>query len=209
MNLSPRHRGYSVEAGAAAKAKRMHKGSLLKRSSVTGAALLAAAVLAAPGLAQQGEDADGADETRSTVSCLKQPDIRRATILSNRNIVFVTRFEEIYNNELPKQCPGLQRKSLVNYPITNGRLCAGDRFQVLLEQGGLGQYVPAAMCPLGTFVRITAAELEDLETMTDQHRTRGQRGRSSREAVTTEQVELPPAAPPATPPDTGEPAPGQ
>lgn len=185
----------------------MDNGSLLKRASAACATLLAAA-FALPGLAQQAEEADGAERTRDPVSCLKQPEIRRARILSNRNIVFVTRFEEIYKNELPKQCSGLRRDALVNYPITSGRLCAGDRFQVLMETQP-GTYFPGPLCPLGMFVPITEAELEDLETMTDEQRTRRPRGRSNREAVTSEQVELPPAASPVTPPDTDEPAANQ
>src|SRR5688572_356772 len=204
MNLSRLRRDYIVDAGAAAGVKRMGNGSLLKRSSATCAMLLAA--LSVPALAQQAEEDDGADRTGAPVSCLKQPEIRRARILSNRNIVFVTRFEEIYNNELPKQCSGLRRDGLVNYPITSGRLCAGDRFQVLMETQP-GTYLPGALCPLGTFVPITEAELEDLETMTDEQRTRRPRGRSNREAVTSEQVELPPPASPATPQNSDEPAP--
>ena|SRR5688572_1621316 len=185
----------------------MDKASAFTRSSATSAALLAT-VLAVPGLAQQGEQGDGVDEVSGPVSCLKRAEIRRVKILSNGNIVFVTRFEEIYNNVLPKQCPGLQRNSLVNYNITNGRMCAGDRFQVLWEPQP-GKYLPAALCPLGAFVPITEAELEDLEAMTDEHRMKRPRGRSSREAVTTEQVELPPAASPATPPETDDPRPDQ
>jgi hypothetical protein len=182
----------------------MDKGSVLKRSSAAGAALLAA-VLAASGSAQDGADADAAEAASGPQTCLKQPEIRRAKILGNRNIVFVTRFEEIYNNVLPKQCPGLQRNSLVSYPVTSARLCAGDRFQVLWEQQP-GRYMPAALCPLGMFVPITEAELEDLVTMTETNRGRRQRGRSTREAVTTEQVELPAEAPPvAAPPEAAAP----
>jgi hypothetical protein len=185
----------------------MDKGTIRKRSSPACAALLAAA-LATPALAQQAEEAGDTDTRSGPQACLKQAEIRRAKILSNRNIVFVTRFEEIYNNELPKECPGLQRNSLVNYPITGGRLCAGDRFQVLWEQRP-GSFLPAAVCPLGTFVPITEPELEDLTTMTEEDRGRRRRGRSTREAVTTEQVELPSASTPAgvTPPDAPAPAP--
>ena len=185
----------------------MYGSDIHNRSTTICAALLAAA-LAAPGLAQQSEDANGATEaTSGPAACLNQAEIRRAKILSNRNIVFVTRFEEIYNNELPKECPGLQRNSLVSYPVTSARLCAGDRFQVLWEQRP-GSYMPAALCPLGRFVPITATELEDLMSITEANRGRRQRGRSTREAVTTEQVELPAAATPAPvpPPDAGEPA---
>jgi hypothetical protein len=207
MNLSARRRDYIVEA--AAEAKRMDKDSLLKRSSATCAALLAAA-LAAPVAAQQGENEAASEVSEGPRECLNQNEIRRATILNGRTIVFVTRFDKIYNNQLPKECPGLQRKSLVNYPITNRRLCVGDRFQVLWEQQP-GSYLPAAVCPLGTFVPITEAELEDLVTMTDANRDRRPRGRSVREAVTTEQVELPPSATPpeAKPSEAAAPAPAE
>ena len=171
----------------------MDRARVFKRSFAACAALLAA--LAAPVAAQQGE---ASDLSGGPKECLNQTDIRRATILNDRTIVFITRREEIYNNQLPKECPGLNRKSLVNYPITNRRLCAGDRFQVLWEQQP-GSYLPTALCPLGAFVPITETELEDLVTMTDANRDRRPRGRSAREAVTTEQVELPPAATPPEP----------
>jgi len=174
----------------------MDKASLFERSSATCAALLTA-VFAAPLAAQHGEEADAGDAIdRGPQACLSQTDIRRATILSDRNIVFVTRHDEIYNNQLPKECPGLNRKSLVNYPITSRRLCAGDRFQILWEQSP-GNFLPATTCPLGAFVPITEAELDDLTAMTEENRSRKQRGRSAREAVTTEQVQLPPTATPA------------
>jgi hypothetical protein len=182
---------------------------IFKRSLAAWAAMLAAA-FAAPVAAQQGEDEEASEVSGGPRACLNQNEIRRATILNGRTIVFITRFDKIYSNQLPKECPGLQRKSLVNYPITNRRLCASDRLQVLWEQQP-GSYLPAAVCPLGTFVPITEAELEDLVTMTEENRARRQRGRSTREAVTTEQVELPPAATPpeAKPPEAAAPAPAE
>jgi len=159
---------------------------------------LMAAGLALPSAAQQGDDAEPANAPGGPRSCLAQPTIDRTKILDGKNIVFVTRQDTIYNNELPKQCPSLKRGSLVNYGIANGRLCAGDSFHVLWETKP-GTYMPAALCRLGNFVPITAAELEDLMTMTEEHRERGRRGRSSRDAVTTEQIELP-SEPAAEPP---------
>jgi hypothetical protein len=158
----------------------------LKRSAAACAALLAIAV---PGAAQQNEDAAVAEATGPR-SCLPQPQIQRTKILDNRNIVFVTRNDEIYNNQLPKQCMNLNRRSLVNYGIANGRVCAGDRFQVMLETAPKN-FLPGPMCELGAFVPITEAELEDLTVMTEPGRERRPRGRSSREAVTTEKIELP------------------
>jgi hypothetical protein len=175
----------------------MDKVGILRRSAALVVALLATASVA-PGAAQQPQDADDEDAApEGPVSCLNRPEIQRTKILSNRNIVFVTRFEKIYNNQLPKECPGLEPNGLVNYPITSGRLCAGDRFQVLWEQQP-GSYLPAAVCPLGAFLPITESELEDLVAMTEENRAHPRRGRSTREAVTTEQVEMPRVAP-ATP----------
>ena len=84
-----------------------------------------------------------------------------------------------------KECPSLKRNSLVNYGVRNGRICAGDRVQVLWETTPKN-YIPTSYCQLGAFVPITAAELEDLMAMTEENREQGRRGRSSREAVTTE-----------------------
>jgi hypothetical protein len=181
----------------------MDRARILRRSAAVGAALLATAS-AGPAAAQQGEDDDDSETRGSVVSCINRSDIRRTKILSDRNIVFVTRHDEIYSNQLPKQCPSLKRNSLVNYPVSSGRLCQGDRFQVLLEQFP-GSYLPAALCPLGAFVPITESELEDLVAMTEENRARSGRGRSTREAVTTKQVELPAE----TPPSAAEPTPAE
>jgi hypothetical protein len=67
-----------------------------------------------------------------------------------------------------------------------------------------GSYLPAALCPLGTFVP-TESELEDLVAMTEENRARSGCGRSTREAVTTKQVELPAE----TPPSAAEPTPAE
>ena len=159
-----------------------------------GCAALLAAALTVPGNGQQAEEADPTTAPAGPRSCLSRPTIDRTRILNGRNIVFVTRDRTIYNNELPKECPNLNRRSLVNYGIQNGRMCAGDRFQVLWETGP-GNYQPAAMCQLGNFMPITETELDDLMAMTEEHRERSRRGRSKREAVTTEPVEAPLATP--------------
>jgi len=169
----------------------MDNGSILRRPAAVWAALLATA-LASTGAAQQDEDA-GADAVAGPRDCLNHPNIRRTKILSARNIVFVMRDDTIYNNQLPKDCPSLNRSSLVNFAIVNKRVCAGDRFRVLMETQP-GSFTPTFLCPLGAFVPITESELEDLTTMTAPEKERRSRQRSTREAVTTEQIELPPSA---------------
>jgi hypothetical protein len=175
----------------------MDHGGMFRRWTAACAALFGIVVA---GAAQESEDTAVA-ETTGARACLPQPTIERTKILSNRNIVFITHQDEIYNNELPKQCRGLNRRSLVNFGIANGRVCARDRFQVMVETTPKS-FLPGALCELGTFVSITEAELEDLTAMTEPNRERRSRGRSSREAVTTEQIELPrdDAAPQSTEP---------
>jgi len=176
--------------------------SIVRRPTAACAALLVAA-FTIYNAAAQGGDQEAASTSIDPRSCLAHPTINRTKILNNRNIVFVTRNDTIYSNELPKQCPGLKRNSLVNYGIANGRLCAGDRFQVLWEASP-GNFMPASMCQLGSFRPISVTEFDDLLAMTEENREKRRRGRSTREAVTTEQVELPRAE--AAPADATSPA---
>ena len=158
----------------------------------------------AAGMATQAQDgAEHDEELGMAMPCLNQPSIRRTRILDGRNIAFFTRDGKIYNNQLPRQCPSLQRRSLVNYAIANSRICQGTQFQVMWE-AGTGNFVPAFVCTLGAFVPITQEQFDDLEELTaTEKEPRARRRRSTREAVTTEQVELPPAEP--SPPE--QPAP--
>jgi hypothetical protein len=94
---------------------------------------------------------------------------------------------------------------LVNYAVEHGRMCAGDNFQLMWEASPRN-YVPAFVCQLGLFVPITESELEDLTAVTEENRERRPRRRSLREAVTTEQVELPPAEAAPAPADPAAPA---
>ena len=138
-------------------------------------------------------DLEAEEAPREARACLDHPTIRRTRVLDDRNIVFVTRDNTIYNNQLPKECPSLRRGSLVNYPIEQRRLCVGGSFQVLWQTGAGNNYIPAFVCQLGLFVPISEGELEDLTAATDSSRDRRPRRRSRREAVTTEQIELPAA----------------
>lgn len=154
-----------------------------------------AATFGGDGAAQESKHPND-DEPSVAKRCLNHPTIARTRILNDRNIVFITKDDEIYNNELPRQCPSLRRGSLVNYAIANRQVCAGGQFQVLWQTGP-GNYTPAFTCYLGGFVPITESQLEDLAAMTDEDRDRRrERRRSTREAVTSEQVELPPPAAP-------------
>jgi hypothetical protein len=159
------------------------------------AAVLAMTVAAA---AAQDGAAEEQEELGVATPCLNHPMIRQTRIIDSRNIAFFTRDGKIYNNQLPRQCPSLRRRSLVNYAIANSRICEGTQFQVMWE-AGTNNFVPAFVCMLGTFVPITEQQLEDLEELTAEE-PRARRRRNAREAVTTEQVELPAEQAPAEQP---------
>lgn len=161
------------------------------------AALLTAAL--APSAGAQDDTASVAEP------CLNNAQIRRTRILDDQNIVFITRSREIYNNHLPRGCPSLRPRSLINYPVTNSRVCAGYRFAVLMERTP-GDFITTSICELGAFVPITEQQLEDLAILTSENRGRRERGRS-RETVTAQPVELPPEDEAPAEPVPGEPAP--
>jgi hypothetical protein len=161
-------------------------------------AVVAALLLTAGAAAQEdGTDVDSG-EAEVAQACLDHPTIRRTRIINDRNIAFFLRGGTIYLNQLPRQCPSLRRNSLVNYAIENRSVCAGSLFQVMWE-AGTGNFVPSFVCRLGAFVPVTAEQLEDLEILTTEER-RGSRRHNPSQAVTTEQVELPPPEPAADEP---------
>jgi hypothetical protein len=161
----------------------------------TGFAVVVALVLTAGAPAQEGADDKDSGELGVAQACVDHPTLRRTRIINDRNIAFFMRNGKIYLNQLPRQCPSLRRTSLVNYAIENQEVCSGSLFQVMWE-AGTGNFVPSFVCQLGPFVPVTAEQLEDLEILTTEER-RSSRRRNTSEAVTTEQVELPPAEPPA------------
>jgi hypothetical protein len=135
------------------------------------------------------------DPPRSAQTCLNHSSIRSTKILNEQNILFVTRNGMSYNSPLPRECPSLNRNSLVNYGVVGDRLCAGSSFQVLWRMGM--DLMPTFVCQLGLFVPITEAEVADLVALTDDSpKARKQRRRSSREMVTATPIELPRAAAP-------------
>jgi len=138
-------------------------------------------------------------------NCLNHSSIRRTKILNDKGILFVTRGGQHYHNPLPKECPSLNRNSVVNYGIVSDRVCAGSSFQVLWRVGM--DLTPTFLCQLGMFVPISADEAVDLLALTDPTpEGRKQRRRSSRDMVTTTPIATPPsetAGTPTAPPTAG------
>ena len=170
-------------------------GSRSHRRWPTALPAVLAFLLTAGAPAQDGAKEEDGGEAEVAQACLDHPTIRRTRIINDRNIAFFMRDGTIYNNQLPRQCPSLRRRSIVNYAIENRRLCDGSLFQVMWE-ASTGNFVPSFVCRLGPFVPVTAEQLEDLEILTTEER-RASRRRNTSEAVTTEEVELPPPEPAA------------
>jgi hypothetical protein len=164
-----------------------------RRGPLTALTAVLAVLLTAATPAQDGAETDDGGEVEVAQACLDHPTIRRTRIINDRNIAFFMRDGTIYLNQLPRQCPSLRTRSIVNYAIENRRICESSLFQVMWE-AGTGNFVPSFVCRLGSFVPVTAEQIEDLEILTTEER-RSSRRRNTREAVTTEPIELPPPEP--------------
>lgn len=161
-----------------------------RRIAAWGTVVAAALATQSPATSQAGAAVDGATAP-PTETCLDHSAIRRTKILNGRNILFTTRSGQAYNNPLPRDCPSLQRGSIVNYGVVGGRVCAGNTFQVLWQMGL--DLVPTFLCQLGMFVPVTEAEIEDLMSVTDETREgRKKRRKSSREMITATPLEARP-----------------
>lgn len=172
---------------------------MIETSRIAALGAVVAAALASHGSVAGQANAEDEDDSAATVeSCLQHSLVRRTKVVDGRNIVFTTRSGQNYNNPLPRECPSLQRGSIVNYGIVGGRLCAGNSFQVMWQMGL--NLVPTFVCQLGAFVPVTEAEVEDLMALTDETpEGRKKRRRSSREMVTATPIESAEADTPAAP----------
>jgi hypothetical protein len=142
------------------------------------------------GIAAVGDAARGiADETTAAKACLYQDELKKTKIIDDRSILFTTRGGQIYSNALPRRCPGLHPGALLNYAVEGRRICAGGAFQVLLDYGT--RRMPAAICPLGTFVPISEAAAADMIALSENRSSGHVKRRGSRDLVRSSPVEAP------------------
>ena len=157
-----------------------------------------------------------ADERSSVAqSCIHHPSIKRTRVLNDRNILFVMNDKTMYNNVLPRQCPGMKPNATLSYTYSNNSdLCNGSTFTLLQRVGpssmstpvtipGSNQhiafpapaFVPTFVCPMGLFVPVTQDEVDLIiaSTAEQEQPARRERRRAGRDAIKTESVELPPA----------------
>lgn len=152
-----------------------------------------------------------ADENPSVATaCLRRSDIRTTKILSDRNVLFITRDRTTYVNQLARQCPGMRRSSAMSFTYNdNGKLCTGSLFTVLYRSGQSTNttpytnpltnehialqgpaFVTGPTCQLGMFGPVSEDEVKVLMAATDEPKPSRRRG--ERDAVKTEAVESAP-----------------
>jgi len=157
------------------------------------------------------------DDEHIATACLRRSDIRSTKILSDRNVLFITRDQKTYNNQLVRQCAGMRQNSAMSFAYgENGKLCAGSTFQVLYRASPSTNTIsyydpvtqkpvtmqgppfqPGPVCQIGMFGPVSADEVKALLAVAEPKRSRK---RTDRDAVKTEAVEAAPVTEqPATP----------
>ena len=152
------------------------------------------------------------DKAGAATACLRRSDIRTTKILDDRNVLFITRDQTTYNNQVVRQCPGMRRNSVLSFTYANnGKLCAGSTFTVLFRASPNTNRVPywdpftqknttldgpafitGPTCQIGMFGPVSPDEVKALMAATDEPKR--SRRRTDRDAVKTEAVEAVPAA---------------
>lgn len=120
--------------------------------------LLSAGMAAAEDGDQDEEDAGERD--MDAVQCVRINDIEGIDVVDSRTLVFRMRGDEVYENKLPFECPGLKRDDTLMYRASVGQLCNVDIVTVL-EDWGFG-FAPGASCGLGMFNPITDEIADEL-----------------------------------------------
>ena len=158
--------------------------------------------------------ASAGDEPSVGQSCIHHPSIKRSKVLNDRNILFVMNDKTMYNNILPRQCPGMKPNATLSYTYSNNSaLCNGSTVTLLQRVGassmttpitipGTNQhiavpapaFVPTFVCPIGLFVPVTQDEVDLIIASTKEARAQGRQARrGGRDVIQTEPVALPQA----------------
>lgn len=151
---------------------------------------LAGAFGLAAGVAYAQDDLDDPKEAdavldRTPEQCLSLSRIRRTRVVDDQTVLFYVRSREIYQNILPRDCPGLSSNDRFMYRPFSNRLCDTDTITVLEQFGG--RFERGMTCRLGAFYRITEIEADE---MLEAH-GKGRRGSRGRAPVEAEPAELP------------------
>ncbi|HLT91080.1 MAG TPA: hypothetical protein VKZ85_09070 [Woeseiaceae bacterium] len=128
----------------------------MKQTFVSGLFLAALCLPATAGFAAQEER----ERNLEAVHCVRIQNIRDIDIVNDRTLVFRMRNGDVYRNDLPRRCPGLDRRDPLMYRTSVGQLCSVDIITVL-EDWGFG-FAPGVSCGLGMFEPITPEIADEL-----------------------------------------------
>ena len=116
-------------------------------------ALVGLAFTYAPGAAIADEADEGAPR-----NCVPTRRLKNTAVIDDKNILFVMIGDQIYHNELPRQCSGLARAGTFTYGTIAGNVCRQDTIQVLRANSD----IPGRTCSLGVFRPVAPEDLRGL-----------------------------------------------
>jgi len=82
-------------------------------------------------------------------TCLQITDISTTKVVDDQTILFKTRGNHWYKNQLPHKCPGLKSNDKFLYKTSLSKLCNVDMITVLISSGS--SMMQGASCGLGLF----------------------------------------------------------
>ena len=134
-------------------------------------------------------------------TCLARANVDRWLIIDPNRILFATRDQRLYRNDLPKACPALRPSSQLSYTNNDGQLCAGATFQILIRVSTSGNttsvfdratgtstsvegpgLIGGPICALGAFTPVSADEAAALIAVSQQPPPSRRERRAAREA---------------------------
>ncbi len=135
-------------------------------------------------------------------ACVVRANIDRWLIIDGNRILFATRDQRLYRNDLARACPALRPSSQVSLSTSDGQLCAGASFQLLIQVSSSGNktsvtdpatgvsiavegpgLIGGPVCALGNFTPITAEEAAALIAVSQQPPPSRRERRAAREAA--------------------------
>jgi hypothetical protein len=116
---------------------------------------LVAALGSVPAAAQRQND-----DSNAVRDCINLMQIDHTRVVDEDTILFYMRGDDVYRNDLPNRCPGLDFDERFMYRVTLNQLCDVDVITVI-DDLGFG-FMAGASCGLGKFRPISEEEAEAL-----------------------------------------------
>lgn len=106
-------------------------------------------------------EVEDAELPEGAENCVHLRTVDHIEILDEQHILFFMRNGTIFNNHLPRKCPGLRRNDTIMYRTSLNQLCSIDMFTVLDNIGGA--FMPGPACSLGKFYPATEEEVDAMK----------------------------------------------